>query len=170
MCSIQYSRKTKMNPEGLPSKAMKRQKKTRRLKKRKRLDKEIFDFSVVPVKRAKGRTAAPENTTQFLMDDHEKFEPFVLSSPSLSPNSSGCEFSSSSVRGSPVCERDLQSVTELVGNFDELYFEKDFNDVYDSIHAETLLGLSKQELIYKYMELEKKEENLLRDSFIWSRA
>lgn len=152
-----------MNTEGLPAQALKR-KKTRRLKKRKPQDGKRYGAMEVPSKKSKGQTAAPENTTQFLMDDREKFEPFDLEaacSPTSSPVSS-CTCSTSSVRGSPANEADFESLSEFVDDFDQLYFEKDFNDFYDNIYAETLLSLTKQELITRYLDLEKKEQELLR--------
>lgn len=152
-----------MNTEGLPAQALKR-KKTRRLKKRKPQDGKRYGAMEVPSKKSKGQTAAPENTTQFLMDDREKFEPFNLEaacSPTSSPVSS-CTCSTSSVRGSPANEADFESLSEFVDDFDQLYFEKDFNDFYDNIYAETLLSLTKQELITRYLDLEKKEQELLR--------
>lgn len=165
MCSKQLCsrRRNKMNTEGLPAQALKR-KKTRRLKKRKPQDGKRYGAVEIPSKRPKGQTAAPENTTQFLMDDREKFEPFNLEaacSPTSSPLSS-CSCSTSSVRGSPANETDFESLSEFVDDFDQLYFEKDFNDFYDNIYAETLLSLTKQELITRYLDLEKKEEELLR--------
>ncbi|XP_031560927.1 protein HEXIM-like [Actinia tenebrosa] len=165
MCSNRLCsrRRNKMNTEGLPAQALKR-KKTRRLKKRKPQDDKRYVAMEVPNKRTKGQTAAPENTTQFLMDDREKFEPFNLDaacSPSFSPVSS-CSCSTSSVRGSPANDEDFESLSEFVEDFDQLYFEKDFNDFYDSVYAETLLSLTKQELITRYLDLEKKEEELLQ--------
>ncbi|KAK3714367.1 hypothetical protein QZH41_007982 [Actinostola sp. cb2023] len=151
-----------MNTEG-SAQAIKR-KKTRRLKKR-RLQDCRPDVVEIPTKKFKKQTAAPENTTQFLMDDREKVEPFInyvnVYSPSSSPTTT-CSNSTSSVRGSPVDDKEFQYCSDIEENFDQHYFEKDFNDVYDNIQAETLFSLSKQELISKYLDLEKKEEDLLK--------
>lgn len=149
-----------MNTEGLPVQALKR-KKTRRLKKRKPQDYQNTDFLETPVKKMKKQTAAPENTTQFLMDDREKFETFNFLSSS--PTSTCSSTNSTSLgRGSPFKDKEFEYCTDNEDNFDQVYFEKDFNDVYDNIHAETLFALTKQELISRYLDLEKREEELLK--------
>jgi len=162
MCfkSLSSRRRTRMNTEGLPVQALKR-KKTRRLKKRKPQDYENTDFVETPVKKMRKQTAAPENTTQFLMDDREKFETFnfLSNSPTSTCSSSN---STSSVRESPVEDKEFEYCSDNEENFDQLYFEKDFNAVYDNIHAETLFALTKQELISRYLDLEKREEELLK--------
>jgi len=154
-----------MNTEGLPAQALKR-KKTRRLKKRQLQDYKRTDLYETPTKKVKKQTAAPENTTQFIMDDREQHEPkfnFNMCSPSTSPSSTcSCSNSTSSVRGSPFDEQDFDYCSDFEENFDQVYFEKDFNDVYDNIHAETLYSLTKQELINRYLNLEKREEELLK--------
>lgn len=152
-----------MNSEGLPSQALKR-KKTRRLKKRRLQDLKSTEIHEVPLKKGKKQPAAPENTTQFIIDDREPFDlDFNLCSPTTaSPSSYSCSNSTSSVRGSPLDEKDFDYFSDIEENFDQDYFEKDFNDVYDNIHAETLFSLTKQELISRYLNLEKREEELLK--------
>lgn len=159
MCSKGFSRRrSRMNTEGLPTQALKR-KKTRRLKKRKLQDYKRTDQYETSMKKARKQLAAPENTTQFIMDDREQLEPFDFTT--TSPCSS-CSNSTSSVRGSPVDEHEFDYCSDFEENFDQVYFEKDFNDMYDNIHAETLFSLTKQELINRYMNLEKREEELLK--------
>jgi len=147
-----------MNAEGLPSQALKR-KKTRRLKRKRLQDLKKTEHHEIPLKKTKKQPAAPENTTQFLMDDQEPFD-FNLCSPTASPSTYSC--STSSVRGSPADEHDFDYFSDIEENFDQVFFEKDFNNVYDNIHAETLFSLTKQELISRYLNLEKREEELLK--------
>jgi len=150
-----------MNTEGLPTQALKR-KKTRRLKKRRLQDCKKMDSINTPSKKLRPQIAAPENTTQFIMDDHEQQHfNFDMCSPSTSPFSS-CSGSTSSVRGSPIDDQEFNYCSDIEENFDQIYFENDFNKVYDNIHAETLFALTKQELISRYLNLEKREEELIR--------
>ena len=104
-------------------------------------------------------TSAPENTTQFIMADKEAFFP----SPCESTSS---ETSSKSVRGTPLSERDFKDTEDdLVREFDGLdfdleYFQRDFNETYLKIQKETLLSLSKCELVERYQQLSNREDEL----------
>lgn len=152
-----------MNTEGIPGQALKR-KKTRRLKRRRLQDYKKMNVNETPSKKVRKQPAAPENTTQFLMEDREQLEPidFVCSPANSTSSSCCCSNSTSSVRGSPVDERDFDYCSDIEENFDQVYFENDFNNVYDNIQAETLFELTKQELINRYLNLEKREEELLK--------
>lgn len=165
MCSKSFcsARRSRMNTDGLPTQALKR-KKTRRLKKRRLQDYQKVDSNNTPIKKGRKQIAAPENTTQFIMADQEQQHfNFEMCSPSTSPFSacSGSD-STSSVRGSPVDDQEFNYCSDIEENFDQVFFENDFNKVYDNIHAETLFELTKQELINRYLNLEKKEEELIR--------
>lgn len=148
-----------------------KRKKIRRLKKRKYcalFGVERTNENYVPVKQRRTKTAAPENTTQFIMADKEVTEPFyVIPSPSTSP-ASHCTSSPGSIRGTPLSERDLafdSAEEDLVRDFEELdfdldFFQRDYEATYNRIQEESLLALSKSELVSRYRELEGKEEIL----------
>ena len=112
----------------------------------------------------KTKTAAPENTTQFIMADKETIEPLIFPSPSGSTKSETSSLRS--VRGTPLSERDLELAEEdLIQEFSELdfdyeYFQKDFDETYSRIQEETLYSLPKSELIERYQQLENREDNL----------
>ena len=156
-----------MDDENIMLKPQKR-KKIRRLKKRKFFER--TSESQVPLKQRKTKTAAPENTTQFIMADKELAEPFfVIPSPCSSP-ASHCTSSPGSIQGTPFSERDLgfdSTEEDLVHEFNHLdfdldFFQRDFEAMYNRIQEESLLSLSKGELVNKYRELEGKEELLQR--------
>ena len=160
----------KMEVENVTVRPPKR-KKVRRLRKRKICT--LFSVDQTsenerPLKQRRMKTAAPENTTQFIMADKPTTEPlYVIPSPPVSP-ASHCTSSPASVRGTPVSERDFafdSGEEALVRDFQELdfdldFFHKDFEETYNRIQEEQLLSLSKNELVCKYRELEGKEEIL----------
>ena len=166
---MQFSKKN-MEIENVVAKPQKR-KKIRRLKKRKYcalFGVERTNENYLPVKQRKTKTAAPENTTQFIMADKEVTEPFyVIPSPSTSP-ASHCTSSPGSIRGTPLSERDLafdSAEEDLVRDFEELdfdldFFQRDYEATYNRIQEERLLALSKIELVNRYRELEGREELL----------
>lgn len=170
---MQFNSKKSMEVENVVLKPQKR-KKLRRLKKRKYSS--LFDVgkrseNVVPVKQRRTKTAAPENTTQFIMADKEVTQPFyVIPSPSSSSPASHCTSSPGSIQGTPVSERDLafdSTEEDLVQEFEELdfdldFFQRDYEATYNRLQEETLLGLSKSELVSRYRDLEGKEETLQR--------
>lgn len=151
-----------------------RRKKTRRLKKRKRQlnfekNSEVDKCQLVckPLKlRRKGNTA-PENTTQFLIEDKVEVLPeYVVSpsrsvspccsssSPSVSPSSFEITPSSGSDRSQSLLEEDIAE------NFDDMYFQRDFEETYDRIREESLMSIPRSELLRQYLALEMKEEDL----------
>lgn len=168
--SVMHVSKKIMEVENVVFKPQKR-KKLRRMKKRKYCA--LFGVdragdNEIPVKQRRTKTAAPENTTQFIMADKEVTEPFyTIPSPSASP-SSHCTSSPGSIRGTPLSERDIafdSAEEDLVRDFEELdfdldYFQKDYEATYNRIQEESLLSLSKSELVSRYRELEGKEEIL----------
>lgn len=167
---VMHGSKNIMEVENVVLKPQKR-KKLRRLKKRKYCALFGVDRTCekeIPVKQRRTKTAAPENTTQFIMADKEVTEPFyVLPSPSASP-SSHCTSSPGSTRGTPLSERDLafdSAEEDLVRDFEELdfdldFFQRDYEATYNRLQEESLLALSKSELVSRFRELESKEEIL----------
>lgn len=168
--SVMHVSKKIMEVENVVLKPQKR-KKLRRFKKRKYCA--LFGVdragdNEIPMKQRRTKTAAPENTTQFIMADKEVTEPlYTIPSPSASP-SSHCTSSPGSIRGTPLSERDLafdSTEEDLVRDFEELdfdldYFQKDYEATYNRIQEESLLSLSKSELVSRFRELEGKEEIL----------
>lgn len=167
---VMHVSKKVMEVENVVLKPQKR-KKLRRLKKRKYcalFGVDRMHENEIPVKQRRTKTAAPENTTQFIMADKEVTEPFyVIPSPSASPTSH-CTSSPGSIRGTPLSERDIafdSAEEDLVRDFEELdfdldFFQRDYEATYNRIQEETLLALSKSELVSRYRELEGKEELL----------
>ena len=159
-----------MEVENVVVKPQKR-KKVRRLKKRKycaQFGVERTNENDVPAKQRRTKTAAPENTTQFIMADKEVTEPFyVIPSPSSSP-ASHCTSSPGSIQGTPFSERDLafdSTEEDLLREFEQLdfdldFFQRDYEATYNRIQEESLLALPKSELVSRYRELEGKEEIL----------
>lgn len=97
---------------------------------------------------AHGQPAAPYNTTQFLMDDHNVEEPNFDDIPG-SHNRNNREQSadlSDDFYSSPEDEED--------------YLQRQFSEVYENIHAERLNSMCKTELVQEYMQLEVRVEEL----------
>ncbi|CDQ81470.1 unnamed protein product [Oncorhynchus mykiss] len=101
---------------------------------------------------AKGLPVAPYNTTQFLMDEHDREE------PDLNTES-----------GPRRHEDELFDVEEeedygsgggsdgigRPGNAGGEFLQRDFSETYEKYHIESLQNMSKQELVQEYLELEK---------------
>lgn len=102
--------------------------------------------------RKKGRPIAPYNTTQFLMDEHDTFEPDLR------------DLNLDHYSQSPVVDF-TRSDGEDVESFssEESFYEKDFSEMYETTHAETLHSMTKEELIENYLELERKVEYLEKE-------
>lgn len=120
---------------------------------------------------AKGLPVAPYNTTQFLMDEHDREE------PDLNTETTG-------VRGRAEesgSEEELFDEEEeedsggggsdgigRPGNAGGEFLQRDFSETYEKYHVESLQSMSKQELVQEYLELEKcmsrleEENNRLR--------
>ncbi|XP_046851887.1 protein HEXIM1-like [Xenia sp. Carnegie-2017] len=101
----------------------------------------------------KGRPLAPYNTSQFLMAEHDTQEP-NLCVHKTTRISSSADDSGDSLSYSDE-ERDIEDVRS--------FLQKDFTETYDRFHSETLHGMSKDELINEYIELENKVENLEKE-------
>lgn len=128
---------------------------------------------------AKGLPVAPYNTTQFLMDEHDREEPDLNTETGVRrPSGVGCR------------TEDTGSEEELFDNEEEEdddgsggggsdgigrpgnaggeYLQRDFSETYEMYHVESLQNMTKQELVREYLELEKcmsrleEENNRLR--------
>ncbi|XP_072224936.1 protein HEXIM1 [Leuresthes tenuis] len=127
---------------------------------------------------AKGLPVAPYNTTQFLMDEHDREEPDLNTETGVR-------------RSSVVVGRmeDTGSEEDLFDNEEEddddgsgggsdgigrpgnaggEFLQRDFSETYEMYHVESLQNMTKQELVQEYLELEKcmsrleEENNRLR--------
>lgn len=125
---------------------------------------------------AKGLPVAPYNTTQFLMDEHDREEPDLntetgarrLSGPGRATDESASEDDmiddddddDGSGGGSDGIGRPGGSGGE--------FLQRDFSETYEKYHVESLQSMTKQELVNEYLELEKclsrmeEENNRLR--------
>uniref|UniRef100_F7DAK1 HEXIM P-TEFb complex subunit 2 n=2 Tax=Equus caballus TaxID=9796 RepID=F7DAK1_HORSE len=90
---------------------------------------------------AKGQPVAPYNTTQFLMNDRDPVEPNLdVPHGASHPGSSGDSEAGDSDGG------------QVHGEFQQ----RDFSEAYERYHTERLQGLSKQELVQDYLDLERR--------------
>ncbi|XP_014897413.1 protein HEXIM1 [Poecilia latipinna] len=128
---------------------------------------------------AKGLPVAPYNTTQFLMDEHDREEPDLNtetgvrrlsgvggrmedtgSEEDLFDNEEEDDDDGSGGGGSDGIGRP--------GNAGGEYLQRDFSETYEMYHVESLQNMTKQELVQEYLELEKcmsrleEENNRLR--------
>ncbi|XP_042360821.1 protein HEXIM1 [Plectropomus leopardus] len=127
---------------------------------------------------AKGLPVAPYNTTQFLMDEHDREEPDLNTECGVRrPSGVGSRMEDT---GS---EEDLFDNEEdddddgsgggsdgigRPGNAGGEFLQRDFSETYEMYHVESLQNMTKQELVQEYLELEKcmsrleEENNRLR--------
>uniref|UniRef100_A0A4W5PD94 HEXIM P-TEFb complex subunit 1 n=1 Tax=Hucho hucho TaxID=62062 RepID=A0A4W5PD94_9TELE len=113
---------------------------------------------------AKGLPVAPYNTTQFLMDEHDREE------PDLNTESGPRRLLGTGARPEDTAsEDDLLDVEEeedygsgggsdgigRPGNAGGEFLQRDFSETYEKYHIESLQNMSKQELVQEYLELEK---------------
>ncbi|KAM6957722.1 LOW QUALITY PROTEIN: protein HEXIM1 [Aplochiton taeniatus] len=126
---------------------------------------------------AKGLPVAPYNTTQFLMDEHDREEPDLntetggrrlvagrledtASEEEFLDNNNDDEEDDGSGGGSDGIGRQ--------GNAGGEFLQRDFSETYEKYHVESLQNMTKQELVLEYLELEKcmsrleEENNRLR--------
>nr|XP_032814845.1 protein HEXIM-like [Petromyzon marinus] len=112
---------------------------------------------------AKGLAVAPYNTTQFLMDEHDREEPDL--EPAGSDGGGGDnDGDEDSDEGDDGGEGDDELPSRLQGGRDG-FLQRDFSETYERYHVESLSAMSKGELVREYLELEKclsrlEEENL----------
>lgn len=114
---------------------------------------------------AKGLPVAPYNTTQFLMDEHDREEPDLNTNTGVRrPSGVGGRMEDT---GS---EEDLFDNEEeddddgsgggsdgigRPGNAGGEFLHRDFCETYEMYHVESLQNMTKQELVQEYLELEK---------------
>lgn len=126
---------------------------------------------------AKGLPVAPYNTTQFLMEEHDREE------PDLNPEPGGRRTFGPSRSEDTGSEEDCFEPEEeeeeegegggsdgmgRPGSAGGEFLQRDFSETYERYHVETLQNMSKQDLVREYLELEKslsrleEENNWLR--------
>lgn len=89
---------------------------------------------------------APNNTTQFIMEDHTDLPDLDLDSKTTRARDSSFSIDS---------DEDFSSSPE-----DEAYLSKEFSNTYDDVHVERLGTMSKLDLIQEYLQLEQKVDVL----------
>ncbi|XP_034046764.1 protein HEXIM [Thalassophryne amazonica] len=128
---------------------------------------------------AKGLPVAPYNTTQFLMDEHDREEPDLNTETGVRrPSGLGCRLEDT---GSEEDFNENEEEEEddgsggggsdgigRPGNAGGEFLQRDFSETYEKYHVESLQNMTKQELVREYLELEKcmsrleEENNRLR--------
>ncbi|XP_067089149.1 protein HEXIM1 [Osmerus mordax] len=126
---------------------------------------------------AKGLPVAPYNTTQFLMEEHDREE------PDLNTETGARRLLGPGRPEDTASEDDLMDEEEdddgsgggsdgigRAGNAGGEFLQRDFSETYEKYHVESLQNMTKQELVQEYLELEKcmsrleEENNRLRFS------
>ncbi|XP_033913578.1 protein HEXIM1-like [Acipenser ruthenus] len=110
---------------------------------------------------AKGLPVAPYNTTQFLMEEHDREEPDLKTElgarrPVGVSRSEDTASEEESVE--PEEEEDGSGGSDGMGRAGDgggEFLQRDFSETYEKYHAESLQSKSKQELVREYLELEK---------------
>ncbi|XP_077350914.1 protein HEXIM1 isoform X2 [Festucalex cinctus] len=129
---------------------------------------------------AKGLPVAPYNTTQFLMDEHDREEP-DLNTQARRPDDTGSEEDlfenddeddeDGSGGGGGGCGGGSDGIGRP-GNAGGEFLQRDFSETYEMYHVESLQNMTKQELVTEYLELEKcmsrleEENNRLRRAVV----
>lgn len=122
---------------------------------------------------AKGLPVAPYNTTQFLMDEHDREEPDLNTETGVRRTSRLED--TGSEEDFPEEDEDEDDGSGggsdgigRPGNAGGEFLQRDFSETYEMYHRESLQNMSKQELLQEYLELEKcmsrleEENNRLR--------
>ncbi|XP_054614751.1 protein HEXIM1 [Dunckerocampus dactyliophorus] len=123
---------------------------------------------------AKGLPVAPYNTTQFLMDEHDREEPDLNTE-------TGPRRTDDTGSEEDLFEHDDEEEDDgsgggggssdgigRPGNAGGEFLQRDFSETYEMYHVESLQNMTKQELVQEYLELEKcmsrleEENNRLR--------
>lgn len=119
----------------------------------------------------KGRPAAPYNTTQFLMEEHDREEPDLGNHLHMQSDSEGDDDESGDSMGRrlrqdshSLDDSDLEDYNESPedGIYEKNFFEKDFTEAYEQCHAESLYSMKKDDLVRECMSLEERVETLER--------
>ena len=98
-----------------------------------------------------GKPDAPWNTTQFIMEDHGQFEVRI---PEPRTNRT------MSIDSVSLSSEDFYESPEEADQDQGHALEQDFETMYHQIAAERLQGLSKDELVKEYFELENEMETV----------
>uniref|UniRef100_A0A8C9SUV4 HEXIM P-TEFb complex subunit 1 n=1 Tax=Scleropages formosus TaxID=113540 RepID=A0A8C9SUV4_SCLFO len=124
---------------------------------------------------AKGLPVAPYNTTQFLMEEHDREEPDLNTELACRRflGASRSEDTASEEDGFEPEEDDEDGSgggSDGIGRAGGEFLQRDFSETYERYHVESLQNMTKQELVREYLELEKcmsrleEENNRLRHS------
>ncbi|MGH0167532.1 UNVERIFIED_CONTAM: hypothetical protein FKN15_054079 [Acipenser sinensis] len=110
---------------------------------------------------AKGLPVAPYNTTQFLMEEHDREEPDLKTELGARRPAGVCrseDTASEEESVEPEEEEDGSGGSDGMGRAGDgggEFLQRDFSETYEKYHAESLQSKSKQELVREYLELEK---------------
>lgn len=127
---------------------------------------------------AKGLPVAPYNTTQFLMDEHDREEPDLNTETGVRrPSGVGGRMEDTGSE-EELFDNDEEEDDDgsgggsdgigRPGNAGGEFLQRDFSETYEMYHVESLQNMTKQELVQEYLELEKcmsrleEENNRLR--------
>lgn len=127
---------------------------------------------------AKGLPVAPYNTTQFLMDEHDREEPDLNTEMGVRRPSGVGGRVEDTASEEDLFDNDEEDDDEgsgggsdgigRPGNAGGEFLQRDFSETYERYHVESLQNMTKQELVQEYLELEKcmsrleEENNRLR--------
>lgn len=127
---------------------------------------------------AKGLPVAPYNTTQFLMDEHDREEPdlntetgvkrSLLAVGRMEDTGSEEDFFDNEEDEDDDGSGGGSDGIGRPGNAGGEFLQRDFSETYEMYHVESLQNMTKQELVQEYLELEKcmsrleEENNRLR--------
>ncbi|KAM8824141.1 protein HEXIM1 [Synchiropus picturatus] len=126
---------------------------------------------------AKGLPVAPYNTTQFLMDEHDREEPDLNTETGVRRPSGVRSRMEDTGSEEDFFDEDEDEDDGSGGGSDGIgrpgnaggeFLQRDFSETYEMYHRESLQNMTKQELVQEYLELEKcmsrleEENNRLR--------
>ncbi|XP_061906118.1 protein HEXIM1 [Entelurus aequoreus] len=124
---------------------------------------------------AKGLPVAPYNTTQFLMDEHDREEPDL--NTETGPRRTDDTGSEEDLFEHDDEDDDVGSGgggglgvgvgsdgIGRAGNAGGEFLQRDFSETYEMYHVESLQNMTKQELVQEYLELEKCMSRLEEDN------
>ncbi|KAM9346109.1 protein HEXIM1 [Symphorus nematophorus] len=127
---------------------------------------------------AKGFPVAPYNTTQFLMDEHDREEPDLNTETGVRrPSGVGVRMEDTGSEEDFFDNNEEDDDDGSGGGSDGIgrpgnaggeFLQRDFSETYEMYHVESLQNMTKQELVQEYLELEKcmsrleEENNRLR--------
>lgn len=127
---------------------------------------------------AKGLPVAPYNTTQFLMDEHDREEPDLNTETGVRRPSGVGGRMEDTASEEDFFDNDEEDDDDgsgggsdgigRPGNAGGEFLQRDFSETYEMYHVESLQNMTKQELVQEYLELEKcmsrleEENNRLR--------